>query len=97
MSDRQYRYDLVEKPSRNVICPICLGVTVAPFASTCCGRHFCRECTQDLDFRSECPSCLAMKFEFFHSSYFQQGVGSTANILPQKERRMPLEWMPKQS
>ena len=74
MSDLQYRYDLVEEPSEDVTCPLCLDVTLDPLESGCCGKHFCRECTEKLGKSSDCPSCKEEDVNFFAAKYFQREI-----------------------
>ena len=56
-------FDLVENPSEELHCSVCLSVFCNPNLTSCCGNHFCQECIERI--RSDgrpCPLCQSQDY-----------------------------------
>ena len=56
-------------------CPICLLVLREPYQATCCGKSFCKECSQQVKAKSSsCPACNTEALKLFHNLGLQQSL-----------------------
>ena len=58
-------------------CPICLLLLRDPYQATCCGKHFCRSCSQRLqavDSDHRCPTCRKANVNFVVNNDLQHSL-----------------------
>lgn len=67
-----YRYQLVNLPPDDVVCPICLDILVEPNLLTCCGQHLCKECGTRIS--KVCPLCRDKKYQVVPDKYFERNT-----------------------
>ena len=67
--------DFVEDPPKwlQTECPVCLLILRDPYQVTCCGKSFCRECTERVKAdRKPCPCCKQDTFNDFPNKGLKQ-------------------------
>ena len=78
-----YRYDLVEDPSADFICPICLDLVDEAKQTDCCGNHLCEKCVTCLIMSdSNCPMCQQYPLESHDDLYFRRKVNELQIYCP---------------
>ena len=71
----QYKYDLVNPPTDESICPVCLDLAIKPFLVECCGQHFCQHCLTNVRAKGNvCPLCRENAPSAVHDKYFERNV-----------------------
>ena len=71
----QYKYDLVNPPAEEAVCPVCLDVAIMPFLVECCGQHFCEQCLTNVRAKeNSCPLCRKNAPTAVHDKYFERSV-----------------------
>ena len=81
-----YRYDLVEEPSSDFICPICLDLVDEAEQTDCCGNHLCEKCVSRLKMSdNNCPMCQQYPLESHNDLYFRRKVNELQIYCPHKK------------
>ena len=73
-----YKYQFVNPPPDDVICPLCLDIVEEPHQLTCCGQHICKKCGDKLKQQdstpTQCPMCRYNEYGTVHDKYFERNV-----------------------
>ena len=70
--------EFVEKPPKafpQYECPICLLILREPYQATCCGKSFCKKCTERVkDRNGSCPTCKTENFFSYPNKGLEQSL-----------------------
>ena len=70
------RYECVEKPPDDYICPVTAGLLVEANQTICCGSHLSESVSQELEKEGKpCPLCKNPKLESMKDLYFRKLIG----------------------
>ena len=78
-----YKYQFVNPPPDDVICPLCLDVVEEPHQFTCCGHHICKKCGDKIKQQAttpHCPMCRHNECTMLPDKYFERNTLNTLLI-----------------
>ena len=78
-----YKYQFVNPPPDDVICPLCLDIAEEPHQFTCCGHHICKMCGDKIKQQAttpRCPMCRHNECTMLPDKYFQRNTLNTLSI-----------------
>ena len=72
-----YKYQFVNPPPDDLICPLCLDIVEEPHQFTCCGHHICKKCGEQIKQQTttpHCPMCRHSECTMLPDKYFERNV-----------------------